>query len=220
MTVDDSTSMTAKKPPLQKHELRDLIKLAAAGDQDAARRLISPFVSTGEKLVNFGISAKFGIIPTYDFFFVTDRQVGDLEITPLTGNLNVEVAYIKGISAFVLRQPAFSILLRLFMWSSYLWLPFGLFMVGFSLMGGLLDIIMGYVFGVAFAILGVFLAYAAVIPAMKRSYLHFKKSGLFLILHATAMGVLIFADRDKFEMISKISRQVSELKRRLDTESN
>jgi hypothetical protein len=203
--------------PLRKNDLKDLIERAAAGDQEAARLLVSPFVCKGEKLINYGISAKFGIFTTYDFLFLTDRQIGDLEITPLTGNLNVEVAYLNKIDAFTLTQPAFPILMRLMLWMSYLWFPYFLFFLTFTIFGAILGNVLGAIFGIAGAIGGVYLTFKAVNPAIMRSFLRFKKSGLWLKLHGSNLGVLIFADRDKFEMVTRVSRQVSELKRALDS---
>src|SRR5262245_24075453 len=115
-TATSSLTQTPTPPAttqsaVKKHELRRLIHRAGKGDEDSARRLVSPFVSHGEKLINFGVSAKFGIIRTYDFVFLSDRQIGDLRITPLTGNLIVGIAYLSAIDVLVLAQPAYPLLL-------------------------------------------------------------------------------------------------------------
>jgi hypothetical protein len=209
-----------KEAPLRKDEINQLIWMAADGDQEAARRLVSPFVSKGETLINFGLSAKFGIFPTYDFFFLTERQVGDLQVTPLTGDLDVETAYLRNISAMVLRQPAISIMFRMFMWSVYVWLPFALYSIASLLFGALIGNAFGSFLSVLCGIAGLPLAYFAFNPSLVRAYLHFRKSGLYLILTASQMGVLIFADRNKFELMSRLTRQVSELKRKIDAGAN
>jgi hypothetical protein len=229
------TQAPASQPSLRKRELRKLIHRAGKGDEEAARRLVSPFVSQGEKLVNFGVSAKFGIIRTYDFVFLSDRQIGDLRITPLSGNLSVGIAYLRAIDVVVLSQPAYPLLLRLFMLSSYLWVSAGLWWVARAITlwafgdvlfpnqnptASLLTLGLGYgLWGLA-VVLGLFLAFVAVNPAIKRAFLHFKKSGLWLMFRGTPTGLLIFADRNKFEMLTRLTRQVSELKRILDSRSD
>lgn len=195
---------------VRKKELKKLIALAADGDDRAIRKLVGPFIAQQEKIVMTGVSAKFGIFPTYDFFFLTDRRIGDLEITPLTGGLNVEVAYLQKIDAFVLNQPAIPILLRLFIFGLYV---FAL-MIGFSLaasMGGL-----GVLIGILIAGLGIAAVYYLISPQIRRAYLHFAKSGVWLKLNGAPVGVLIFADRNKFDLLTKLTRAMSDLKRQLD----
>lgn len=203
---------------VRKAELKRLIVSAASGDLTAVRRLIGPFVAPEEKLLMHGVSAKFGIFPTYDFYFLTDRRIGDLEVTPLTGNLNVEVAYIQKIDAFVLSQPAFPILFRLFMAFMYLFLPLGFYSLTAAFFGGLLGFptTVAIVFGIAAAIGAVLLVFVAVNPALKRAFLHFKKSGLWLKLNGNPVGILIFADRGKFELLTSLTRKLSDVKRQLD----
>src|SRR5438128_765632 len=80
-----------------KQDILRLIKGAAEGNKQQVERLLAPFLTPGERLVWSGVSGKMGLIKTYDFAFLTDRRVGDLEVTPLTGNLNVEVCYLQHI---------------------------------------------------------------------------------------------------------------------------
>jgi hypothetical protein len=199
---------------VRKAELNRLIIAAASGDADSSKRLISPFVTPEEKLLMYGMSAKFGFFPTYDFYFLTDRRIGDLQITPLTGNLNVEVAYIQKIDAFVLSQPAFPIWFRLLLAFMYILMPFGIFMLIEGLMNLPLPVVV--LFGLPAAAGGAYLVFLFVNPALKRLFLRLKKSGLWLKLHGSPMGVLIFADRNKFELLTSLSRALSDVKRHLD----
>lgn len=213
---DDSSAapQATRKAPSRVTELRRLIRGAAQGDEQMIRQLIAPFLCDGERVLDFAVTAKMGLIPTYDFAFLTDRRIGDLEITPLTGNLNVEVAYVHKVDAFVLMQPAFPILLRLFMIALYLIWP--ALMIGYVLstrgflalaIGTLSIVLVNLVVGLA------------IIPGIKRVYLRFRKSGIWLKLTGSAMGVLIFADRDKFATLTRLSRRLSEVKRQFDREA-
>lgn len=203
---------------VRKSELKRLILAASAGDSEAAKRLIAPFVAPEEKLLMHGISAKFGLFPTYDFYFLTDRRIGDLEITPFTGNLNVEVAYLQKIDAFVLSQPAFPLLLRLFLGMMYLVVPAGCF----SLIAPLFRDAMGLENPPAMILGGIAAAGAMVLvalainPAIKRAFLRLKKSGLWIKLQGNPIGILIFADRNKFELLTSLTRTMSDVKRQLD----
>lgn len=203
--------------PVRKRDLKNLLLRAGAGDQESARRLISPFVAPGEQLLMFGISAEFGIMRTYDFYFLTDRRIGDLEITPFTGNLNVEVAYLHKVDALVLSQPAFSLKLRLLLATMYIFLPglFYLSIFGFMAAMRLPDPI-AVLLGVIAAMGGVYAVAVAVNPAIKRAFLRFRKSGLWLKLTGSFVGTLIFADRDKFETLTRLTRAITDIKRQLD----
>ncbi len=192
-------------------ELKHLIRGAARGDQKQIERLLSPFLLESETLKDCALTAKMGLIPTYDFAFLTDRRIGDLEITPLTGNLVVEVAFLHKIDAFSIIQPAFPILLRLFM--------FGLYFVP-PLMAMSIVLSLGWL-GLAIAACVVFLANLIVScvinPVIRRMYLRFKKSGIVLAISGH-FNTLIFADRNKFALLTRIASQLSEIKRQLDKE--
>lgn len=176
MTAQGAESRTTAVKTLR--DLKALIKGAAAGDHVQLKHLLTPFVGEGERLIDSGISAKFGILPTYDFYFLTEQLIGDLEITPFTGSLNVEVAYLDKIDAFVLTQPRIPILLRLLMLVLYV-----------GLIGFLVN------------------------PLLKRILLRLLKSGLYLKLTGANVGTLIFADRNRFALVSKLARELSRLKR-------
>lgn len=199
-------------PPVQRvQQLKSLIKGAAAGNKQDIQRLLSPFITEGETVIDCDVTAKFGLIPTYDFAFLTDRRIGDLAITPLTGNLNVEVAFLNKIDAYWLVQPAFPILLRMFMGGLYLLLPV------MALEPALRNGWTGLFIALLVVFLGNLIVAGVINPIIKRTWLRFKKSGLLLKLTGSGHGVLIFSDRDKFAMLSRMSRQITELKRRLDT---
>lgn len=205
----------AKRKPVQKvSQLKTLIKGAARGDEQQIRQLVSPFLCDGETVLDCAVTAKLGLIPTYDFAFLTDRRIGDLQITPLTGNLSVEVAYLHKIDAFVLIQPAFPILLRLFMVLLYLLAPLIAMAPAFRFRTFLTLLISTVVIVLVNTLIAV-----AIIPIIRRVYLRFKKSGIWLKLTGSHMGVLIFADRDKFAILTKLSRRLSEIKRQLDKEA-
>lgn len=203
--------MAEQPKGLTKKELSQLIKKAAAGDDESARRLISPFVTPEETVLEYGISACFGLIKTYDFLFVTDRRIGDLEITPLTGGLNVEIAYLQKIDALVLSQPAFPILLRLGMVFLYVYGAIG----AFGLTGFAPDAF-SVIIGLILAAIAVALVHFVVNPLIKRTFLRLRKSGIFLKLYGNPVGVLIFADRDKFQMLTRVASHVTAVKRQLD----
>ena len=198
---------------VQKRELKNLIRQAASGDDASARRLVSPFINPDETLRHYGVSGKFGIIPTYDFLFLTDRRIGDIEITPMNGNLNVEVAYIQKIDAFVLSQPAFPLLLKLFMLMLYPLAAITAFGPATAIAG---DLLVSLVIGVPAAALAVLLVFFAINPAIKRLFLRLKKSGLWCKLNGHPVGVYIFSDRDKFGLLTEITRELTEVKRQLD----
>jgi uncharacterized membrane protein (DUF485 family) len=203
---------------VRKSDLKRLIVAASTGDSVAAKRLISPFVAPEERLLMHGISAKFGLFPTYDFFFLTDRRIADLEITPFTGNLNIEVAYLQNMDAFVLRQPAFPLLLRLFFFLLYLILPIGFLAFAVSFLGDSLQLPTLLVITVgAFGAVGSgALVFFVITPLIKRGFLRFNKSGLWIKLRGTNVGTLIFADRGKFELLTSITRTMTDVKRQLD----
>jgi hypothetical protein len=225
-TTTESAPTTT--PPVSKNDLKALIAEAATGDTAKIERLLSPFLTSGERLVWCGISSKMGLFPTYDFAFLTDRRVGDLEVTPLTGNLNVEICYLQHIDAFVLSQPSFSILLGFVVVLGYP-LCILLAVVVAALIAGLagiitdsdgvanfmlmaLSIVFSLVFMVGWTLLGSSLA--------RRWILRFKKSGLWFKLRGSTVGSLIFADRDKFGMLASLARMVTEQKRLLDKETS
>ena len=195
-------------------DLKALIKGAARGDKDQIQQLIAPFISDDEKLIECAVTAKLGLITTYDFAFLTDRRIADLEITPLTGNLNVESAFLHKIDAYVLLQPAIPILLRLFMLGLYLVVPLLAISMVFSIGGWVAIALAALAIVICNVLIGI-----AINPLIKRIILRFKKSGLWLKLTGSATGVLIFADRDKFSVLTKLARSLSDLKRTLDTQA-
>lgn len=195
-------------------DLKALIKGAARGDEEQIRQLIAPFISDDEKLIDYAVTAKFGLITTYDFAFLTDRRIGDLEITPMTGHLHHMCAYIHKIDAYIIVQPAIPILLRLFMLGLHLVVP--LLGISFALSIGRWEVIS--LAALAILICNTLIS-VGVNPLIRRVYLRFKKSGLWLILNGSSMGVLIFADRDKFSVLTKLARSLSDLKRTLDTQA-
>ena len=203
-----------KRPVQQVSQLKTLIKGAARGDEQQIRQLVSPFLCDGETVLDCAVTAKLGLIPTYDFAFLTDRRIGDLQITPLTGNLSVEVAYLHKIDAFVLIQPAFPSLLREFMVMLYLFAPLIAMFPVFRL-----RTFLALLTGTLVILLVNVLISVAIVPIIRRVYLRFKKSGIWLKLTGSHMGVLIFADRDKFAILTKLSRRLSEIKRQLDKEA-
>ncbi len=205
---------------LKKAELKRLIKQAAGGDTEAAKQLIGPFIADDEELITHGITAEFGLIKTYDFVFLTNKRMGDLEITPLTGNLTVEIAYLERVDAIVISQPAFPLLLRLAIWLSYPIVPVVtfLFMQSFFLAYDLE--LFSWVAGGMGAAVALFVLHRAFIPSVRRIFLRFKKSGIWLKLYGHPVGVLVFADRNRFAMLTSLARMVSELRSRLRTEAD
>lgn len=199
-----------------KRRLLNLIQAAAGGDEDAQRALLDPFLAEGEALLEFGLSAKMGILTTYDFYFVTNLRVGDLEVTPFTGALNVEAAFIRDCPAFVLNQPSIPITLRLWFLGMYLvsaGFAFVLVMfppVFFGLLGG--DRPLALILG-AFAFAGLaYVVHHLLIPGVKRAFLRFRKSGVFVMTSSGGMGILVFADRDRFGLMASLTRRMVELR--------
>lgn len=213
------------KMPLTKKGLKALIKEAAQGDSAKIERLIAPFLSSQERLLWCGISARSGLLTTYDFAFLTDQRIGDLEVTPLTGNLNVEICYLQDIDAYVIAQPSITAKVWLALLATY---PFVLWAAGVisALVATLITELVGMERDSMFYIflaLAPLVSLALLIPwtiylkaGITRLLLHFKKSGIWLKLRATEVGTLIFADRDKFAMITSLARMMTEQKRALD----
>lgn len=175
--LQDDKSIKIKKVS----ELKSIIKDAGTGDVDAIQKLLQPFLSEEEKLISCGLTGKFGIFPTYDFYFLTDKRVGDLEITPFTGSINIEAAYLDRIGAYVINQPHIGLLLRVCLLALYC-------------------LLIGFI----------------VNPSLKRAYLRFRKSGLFIILAGTLGGTYIFADREKLGILINIANLMTATQRRLD----
>ena len=69
------------------------------------------------------------------------------------------------------------------------------------------------------AVAGVLLVRFALSPAVRRVFLRFRKSGMFLKLTGGSIGTHILADRNKMTEMSSLSRQITDLKRRLDVEA-
>jgi hypothetical protein len=219
-------SSSSSAATISKQDLRRLIAEAASGEREKIERLISPFLIPEERLLWCGITAKIGLIPTYDFGFVTNRRIGDLQITPLTGNLNVEVCDLARIDAYVLVQPAIPIWMWLVMGVVYplaalaAWMMFGYFFrTLFRLQLGFVYFYFPWTLVRLSAVSGALVVtFFAVVPWLKRLYLRLRKSGLWLKLRGSWKGTLIFADRDKFAALTAMSRVVTEQKRLLDME--
>jgi hypothetical protein len=196
--------------------LKRLIKEASRGQSDEMQTLLRPFVSEEEEFVSWGISSRLGLIPRYNFYFLTDRRVGDLEITPLTGNFNVEMAYLHKIDAVAIRQPSL-ILMRLALLALYA------LVIAYGVAGayiGFTDEESGIVaLSVAGAVAGVLLVRFVFSPAIRRIFLRFRKSGMFLKLTGGSDGTYILADRNKMTEMSGLSRQITDLKRTLDLDA-
>jgi hypothetical protein len=177
-----------------------LIRDAARGNPEAIETLLEPLLSEGETLISFGLGAKLGLIPTFDFYFLSDIRIGDLQVTPLTGALNIESAYLNKIHAFSINQPAISIWLRLFILSLYLLIPFATY--------SLLTLlpIAGQLLGFISAVFSVFVVYKFLTPWVKRVYLRFMKSGILIKLVGNPAGVLIFADRTKVQELIQLTK--------------
>ena len=219
--------MSTAAPTVTKRDLQALIKGAATGDKEQTERLLSPFLTPGERLVWSGVTAKMGLISVYDFGFLTDRRVGDLQITPLTGDLSVEVCYLQHIDAMVITQPAFSLKLWAGIIAAYpLWVAAA---IGFSYVAGattyeFLDnnTLAMFVFvagAIGLSLLGIIGWTFFGIPAVRRGFLRYRKSGLWLKLRHSDIGSLIFADRNRFGLLAALTRMVTEQKRLLDKET-
>lgn len=227
MSVDVATPVSgapasAAPAPQTKQDLLRLIQGAATGDRQQIERLLAPFMTPGERLIWAGVSGKMGLLTTYDFAFLTDRRVGDLEVTPLTGNLSVEVCYLKDIDAMKISQPAIAITMWTWIAAGYpLWIFLGttisLFTVGFAT--DFRGQISFYVFVFGAFMLSVLMIVAWTIfgiDMMRRWTLRHRKSGIWLKLRGSGIGSLIFADRDKFAMLTSLVRMITEQKRLLD----
>lgn len=203
---------------IKRRELKKLIHSAGNGNMDAIKQLIMPMITDEEQLLLYGVSAKFGLIKTYDFYFLTDRRVGDMEVTPFTGDIAVEIAYLHKIDAIVLKQPAFPLLMRLFIGFCYVFFPITL--CGLTIYGLVesfrIDTVLSIISGIAMGILILWFFIKAAVPAIVRGFLKLNKSGIWLKLSGSVIGVLIFADRDKFDLIVSLSKRVSDMKRNLD----
>ena len=220
-------STSLPQTAVTRQELKQLIARAATGDREQVERLIQPLLTADERLLWCGLSAKLGLITTYNFAFVTDRRIGDLEVTPLTGNLHVEMCYLQHIDAYVLIQPAFPIWMWVLLAGMY---PFTMLLVWF--MSRILPALMWemgfysnfwYLLSTLFRLGLVVGAIAAVLfvinPAIIRMFLRLKKSGLWMKLRGTASGGFIFADRNRFAVLAQMARIVTEQKRVLDAET-
>lgn len=200
----------------QRRYLRALLKEAIRGEREGVQKLLRPFVSENEEFLSWGITAKLGLIPRYNFYFLTDRRVGDLEITPLTGNFMVEMAYLHKIDALIIRQPSI-ILLRLAL----------IILYGLVLVTGLVaafeanssEDLVFLVASLALTALAVVVVRFVVSPFVKRVFLHFRKSGMLLKLTGGEVGTFIFADRTKMSELANLSRQITDIKRKLDVEA-
>jgi len=213
-----SDSQPKKGSP--RKQLKSLIKGAISGDTEKIKALLKPFLTNEEELISWGLSGKMGMIPTYNFYFLTDRRVGDFEITPLTGNLQVETAFLQRINAVVMRQPAI-LLLRINMVLLYVVaVVLGLWPTIFSAVAGQVPISMLFsVWNLTKVVVLVALVKWVINPAAKRVYLRFRKSGMYVKLIGTGAGSLIFADRTRFSALAALARQITQYKRELDKEA-
>lgn len=215
-TAADSTGASQVKQPAQlssgqqRRYLRRLIKEASRGQSDRVRTLMGPFVSEDEQFLSSGITARMGLIPRYNFYFLTDRRVGDLEVTPLTGNLNVEMAYLHKIDAVLIRQPSIILLRVVFaiLYSLTVGWP-----VVTALNVGDEDVIALTAAAAGLALL--FLRFI-VYPVVKRIVLRFRKSGMLFKLTGSAGATYLFADRSKMSTLAELSQRIAKLKRQLD----
>jgi hypothetical protein len=182
-----------------KAHIKSLVNRAAKGDEVAIRELLQPFIADDEQVLQFGLTAKLGLIPSYDFAFLTDEKIGDLQITPLTGNISVEVARLKHIDAYHLSQPAFPILLRLLLVILYA----GAVVFPLAALEG------NFVIAIPIALCLIAFVHFAVWPALKYAFLRFKKSGLWCKVGGFPIGVLIFADRNQFEFMTRLARNMT-----------
>jgi hypothetical protein len=230
--MSTSAPPAADSPPVaqavsSKQELKQLIAQAAGGDRERIERLIRPFLTPDERLIWCGLTAKLGLIPTYDFAFITDRRIGDLEVTPLTGNLHVEMSYLQHIDAYVMIQPAFPLWMwgllggmypfaALAVWLVSRILPMLMHEMGFYFSFWFL---LATVFRLGLVVAGLAAVYFVINPAIIRLFLRLKKSGLWLKLRGTVAGARIFADRDRFGVLANMARIVTEQKRVLDAET-
>lgn len=215
-TTADSTGRSQVGRPAQlssgqqRRYLRRLIKEASRGQSDRVRTLMGPFVSEDEQFLSSGITARMGLIPRYNFYFLTDRRVGDLEVTPLTGNLNVEMAYLHKIDALVIRQPSI-ILLRIVFAILYALIVVSAAVTTISAVDEWTIALTVAAAGLALMILR-FVVY----PVVRRIVLRFRKSGMVLKLTGSAGATFLFADRSKMSTLAELSRRIANLKRQLD----
>lgn len=194
----------------QRRYLRRLIKEASRGNSDRLRALMAPFVSEGEQFLSSGITARMGIVPRYNFYFLTDRRVGDLEVTPLTGNLDMEMAYLHRIDAMVIRQPSIIVIRAVFAILYFLTIAAG---VGYAIFRPDDQANLLSVAGVLVTLL--FLRFV-ISPIVRRIVLRFRKSGMVLKLTGSSESTYIFADRSKMSTLSDLARRIADLKRQLD----
>lgn len=210
-------SRPAQPKQSQRRYLKSVIRQAAAGDDNQLQTLLRPFLTDREELLKWGIASRTGVIPRYDFYFLTDRRVGDIEIVPLTGSFNVEVAYLQKIDAIVVRQPAI-VLLRIAVALLYL----------SAIISGVAGVLRGLnlednaMLGLSLAgsATALLLIHFVIAPALKRIVLRFLKSGMFFKLTGGASGTFILADRAKMNEMLGLSSEIAEIKRNLDLEAN
>lgn len=183
-----STAAPEKRPEKEKkavkikkvNDLKDIINEASQGNKSAIKKLIKPFLGSDEVLITSGISGEFGVfMKVYNFYFLTNQRVGDITITPFTGELNIEVAFLDDIKSYTIVQPHISITFKLLTWSLY---PF---------------------------IIGFFLN-----SSLKRVYLKYKKSGLF-IKFGDFGGTHIFFDRERFSALANLSNTLNNARKRI-----
>lgn len=162
------------------NDLKEIIMEASEGNKSAIKKLIKPFLGSDETLVNSGISGQFGIfIKVYNFYFLTNQRVGDITITPFTGELNIEVAFLDDIKSYTIIQPHISITFKLLTWTLYV------FLIGFL-----------------------------VNSSLKRAYLKYKKSGLF-IKFGDFGGTHIFFDRERFNALAHLSNTLNNARKKI-----
>lgn len=206
--VEPSRSLS---PRQQRKYLKRLIKEASRGESERLRTLMGPFVSEDEDFLSWGITARMGFIPRYNFYFLTDRRVGDLEVTPLTGNLNVEMAYLHKIDAVVIRQPSIILLRILFAAMYVLAVAWGAFVSSQAPVAASIG------WAVALVVLALLFIQFIVYPIVKRIVLRFRKSGMSLKLTGSGGETFLFADRSKMSTLADLSRRIANLKRQLDS---
>ncbi|WP_372364609.1 hypothetical protein [Candidatus Uabimicrobium sp. HlEnr_7] len=162
------------------NDLKEIIQSASEGNKSAIKKLIKPFLGSDEVLVTSGMSGQFGMfIKVYNFYFLTNQRVGDITITPFTGELNIEVAFLDDIKSYTIVQPYISLTFKMFTWSLYL-------------------ILVGFLAN----------------SSLKRAYLKYKKSGLF-IKFGDFGGTHIFFDRERFNALAHLSNSLNNARKKI-----
>lgn len=203
----------------EKKQLSKLIRQAARGNYEAIQALLLPLLSEDENLIAFGLGAKMGFLPTYDFYFLTNFRVGDLQVTPWIGALHIESAYLDRIDSFAINQPPISIVLRLAI--AILYLLTVSYVIQFSIVLGSTPLGIWWTIAIMAPILAalLLLIYKAITPFIKRVYLRICKSGITIRIYANPQGVLIFSDRTKVQELIQMTKLMMAAKSAHDAKS-